>query len=132
MDNSRKIVLKETGIVAVGVLICSALMVGIFALLQRFSLDVLLGALVGSAVSIGNFFFMALVATLASDRAMAQDVEGGKKLVQSSQIGRLLAVGAILALCAISNVFDILALLLPMVFVRPVLLVAEFFRKKGA
>ncbi len=132
MDDSRKIVLKETGIVAVGVLICSALMVGIFALLQRFSLDVLLGALVGSAVSIGNFFFMALVATLASDRAMAQDVEGGKKLVQSSQIGRLLAVGAILALCAISNVFDILALLLPMVFVRPVLLVAEFFRKKGA
>ena len=41
-----------------------------------------------------------------------------------------LVVGLIL--CAKSGVFDVLALVLPLLFVRPVITLAEFFRKKGA
>ena len=132
MTESRKIVLKETAIIAIGEVLCVAAMCGVYALLEKFHLSVLLGGLVGMAFAIGNFFFMAVAATLAADKAEAQDVEGGKKLMKSSYPIRLLVLAGGLILCAKSGVFDVLALVLPLVFVRPVITLAEFFRKKGA
>lgn len=132
MTESRKFVLKESLVILIGELICVALLCGIYALLGRFGIPVLLGGLVGAVVATGNFFFMAVAATLAVDRAENQDVEGGKKLLKASYPMRLLAIAAILVLCAISGWFDVLALALPLVFVRPILTLVEFFRKKGA
>lgn len=132
MEESRKFVLKQTLIIFVGVLILSALMCGVYALLGKFSLKVVLGGLVGTVVATGNFFFMAMVATLAADRAQQQDVETGKKMLKGSYPLRLLVMAAVLVLCAISGWFDVLALVLPLVFVRPVLTITEFFKKKGA
>lgn len=126
---SRKIALRETAIVALGVTICSALMVGVFALLGKFDTSVLLGALVGSLLSVGNFFAMAVIATLAADRAENQDVEGGKKMLQASYPLRLLCLMAALILCAKSGFFNVVALALPLAFVRPTITLAEFFRK---
>ena len=127
----RKVVLQETAVVALGEAICTALMLGAFALLGKLDLGVILGGLMGAVVAVGNFFFMAMVATLASERAVDQDVEGAKKLLKSSQTLRFAALTAVLVVCAASNIFNVLALVLPLVFVRPVLLVAEFLRKKG-
>ena len=132
MTESRKIVYKETAIVATGVVICVAIMCSVYALIGKFTTAVLLGGLVGAVLAIGNFFALAVMATLAADRAEAQDVEGGKKLMQSSYPIRLLVLAGALVLCAMSGYFDVLALALPLVFVRPVRRVAEFFRKKGA
>ena len=131
MTESRKLVLKETAIIAIGEVICVALMCLVYALLGKFTMAVLLGGLAGLVFATGNFFFMAVVATLAADRAEAQDVEGGKKLMKSSYPIRLLVLAGLLILCAKSGVFDVLALVLPLVFVRPVITIAEFFRKKG-
>lgn len=132
MAESRKFVLKETLLVLAGVLICTALMCGVYALLGRFDLSVLLGGLVGMLLSCGNFFFMAMIATLAADKAEQQDAEGGKKLMKSSYPIRILVLAAVLILCAKSGYFNVLALALPLAFVRPVLMILEFFRKKGA
>ena len=44
---------------------------------------------------------------------------------------RMIAMAGILILCAKSGFFDVLALVLPLLFVRPILTIAEFFRKKG-
>ena len=131
MTESRKLVFKETAIIAIGEVICVALMCLVYALLGKFTMAVLLGGLAGLVFATGNFFFMAVVATLAADRAEAQDVEGGKKLMKSSYPIRLLVLAGLLILCAKSGVFDVLALVLPLVFVRPVITIAEFFRKKG-
>lgn len=131
MAESRKFVLKETLLVLAGVLICTALMCGVYALLERFDLSVLLGGLVGMLLSCGNFFFMAMIATLAADKAEQQDAEGGKKLMKSSYPIRILVLAAVLILCAKSGYFNVLALALPLAFVRPVLMILEFFRKKG-
>lgn len=130
MTESRKIVFQETGIIAIGEAVCVALMCGVYALISKFSMSVLLGGIVGAVLATGNFFFLAVVATLAADRAEAQDVEGGKKLMKSSYPIRLLVLAGLLILCAKSGYFDVLALVLPLVLVRPVLTVAEFFRKK--
>lgn len=132
MTESRKYVVNETLTVLLGEAICLALMFAVYALLGRFGLSVVLGGLVGAVLATGNFFFMAMIATLAADRAQQQDVEGGQKLIKSSWPIRLAVMAVVLFVCAKSGCFDVLALALPLVFVRPVLTVREFFRKKGA
>jgi len=128
---SNTFIWKETGIIALGQALCMALMSGIFALIGRFDLTVALGGLAGGLVATGNFFFMSLFANLAADKAEQQDVAGGQRLIQLSYIGRLIAMFAILALCAKSGYFHVLTLVLPLAFTRPILTVAEFIRKKG-
>lgn len=129
---SRKIVYRETGIVAIGVTVCTAVMMLVYALLGRFELSVLWGGLTGAVLSIGNFFLMALGTSLAADKAENQDVKGGSLLVRNSYMLRLLGLFVVLILCAKTEVFNLIALVLPLVFVRPTLTVVEFFRKKGA
>jgi hypothetical protein len=131
MTNSRIIVLKETAFIAAGEAVCVAVMFLVYFLIEKFSVSVLLGGLVGLLLATGNFFALAVAATLAADRAQAQDVEGGQKLMRSSYPLRLLALAVILFLCAKSGVFDVIALVLPLLFVRPILTIGEFFRKKG-
>lgn len=128
--DSRKIVFKETAIVAVGELILSGIMVGIFAALGHFRWNVLWGALAGSAVMIANYFFMAVTVSLAADRAERGEVEQAKKMVHLSSAFRLVAMGLILFL-GIKLGANVIALLLPLCFARPILMLAEFFRKKG-
>ena len=129
---SRKIVYRETGIVAIGVTVCTAVMMLVYALLGRFELSVLWGGLMGAVLSIGNFFLMALGTSLAADKAENQDVKGGSLLVRNSYMLRLLGLFVVLIVCAKTEVFNLIALVLPLVFVRPTLTVVEFFRKKGA
>ena len=128
--DSRRIVFKETAIIAIGELILSGIMVGIFAALNRFQWNVLWGALAGSAVMIANYFFMAVTISLAADRAQQGDVEQAKKMVQLSSVGRLIAMGLVLFL-GIRLGANVIALVLPLAFARPILMLAEFFRKKG-
>ena len=131
MTESRKIVWKQTAVVMVGVLLCVGAMFGIYALLHKLTLPVILGGAVGALLAIGNFFFMAVIATLAADKAQAQDVEGGVKLMKSSYPLRILVLAGVLICCAASGYFDILALALPLLFVRPVIFLNEFFVKRG-
>ena len=128
--NSRKIVLRETAIIAAGELICSALMVGVFALLGYFEVNVLLGAVAGCFIMVANYFFMAVTVDLAADRAERGEVEQGKKMVQLSSTVRLLVMAAALFL-SIKLGANVIALVLPLAFARPILMLAEFFRKKG-
>ena len=132
MTESRKLVLRETATIAIGEVLCGALMCGVYALIGKFAVSVVLGALVGVLVATGNFFALAVVATLASDKAQAGDPLSGQKLMKSSYPIRLLVMTVVLVLCAKSGWFDVVALVLPLVFVRPILTIAEFFKKKGA
>ncbi|MBE6960645.1 MAG: hypothetical protein E7448_08010 [Ruminococcaceae bacterium] len=128
--DSRKLVLKETAVIAIGEVLCSAAMVGVFALLGQFSLAVLLGALAGCLIMTANYFFMAVTVSLAADRASQGDVEQGKKMIQLSSTVRLLVMGGALALGIFLGA-NVIALVLPLAFARPILMLAEFFRKKG-
>ena len=128
---SRKIVLKETAVVVIGQAICVCVMLGVYALLSKFSVKVLLGGIAGGILAIGNFFFMAVMASLAADKAENGDVAKGKALMQSSYTVRLIVLAVMLFACAKSGYFELLPLLLPLAFTRPILSVGEFFRKSG-
>ncbi len=129
--DSRKIVLKETGIISLGVAAGTALMWAVFALLGKFDLTVLLGGLVGALLSIGNFFIMAMNTSLAADKAVNQDVKGGKSLIKTSFTVRMLVMFVLLIACVKSGLCNAIACVLPLVFVRPTITIAEFFRKPG-
>lgn len=127
----RKDVLHETGIIALGVALGVAAMFGVFALLGRFDRTVLLGGIVGGALAILNFLFMAINASVAADKAVRQDVSGGKALMQTSYIMRLIAIFVILLVCVKSGACNAIASVVPFLFIRPVITIAEFFRKPG-
>lgn len=129
--DSRKIVYRETATIAIGTATCTAVMFIVYFLLGKWGVSVLLGGLVGAILSIANFFFMSLGVSLAADKAEAQDVKAGQLLVRNSYMLRLVVLFVILFACAKSGFFNLFALVLPLVFVRPTLTVAEFFRKKG-
>ena len=129
--DSRKELLRQTLAVALGVALCAAVMVGVFALLGYFDMSVVWGALVGSLIAIANFFVMGMTTTLATEKAANQDVKGGQALIQMSYMGRMALLLVALIVCGKSGWFNVVALALPLNFVRPVLTVAEFFQKKG-
>lgn len=131
MSESRKFILKETALVLAGVMVCVALMVGVYAMIGKFALSVVLGGIVGGVLATANFFFMAMSADLAADKAEQDNVKGGEALMRSSYVVRLVVLAVLLYACAKSGWFNLLALVLPLVFVRPVLSVIEFFRKPG-
>ena len=130
MDN-RKFVLSQTLTVLIGELILSALMAAVFAVLGYFDLSVVLGAAAGIVIATVNHLVLILGVMAASTKAEKQDVKGGQALVQMSYIGRLAGLFLVLVLCAKSGVFNLIALVLPLVFTRPVLTFSEFFHKKG-
>ena len=127
---SRRIVYKETAIVALGELLCCAVMVGVFAALGYFRMNVLWGALAGAGIMTANYFFMAVFVSLAADKAQQEQVAQAKRMVKVSSTVRLILMAVLLFAC-IRLGANVIALVLPLVFVRPILMVAEFFRKKG-
>lgn len=129
--DSRKFILKQTAIVALGQAVCVGIMIGIFALVGKLDSTVVLGGIVGAVLAILNFAFMAIGAMIAADKAVAQDVKAGNATVRLSYTLRLVVLAVVLFAFAKSALCNVLALVLPLAFTRPVLTIAEFFRKPG-
>lgn len=129
--DSRKLVLKETAVVAVGQVICVAAMLGIFALLGNFDRAVLLGGIFGGLLAVLNFFFMAVGAMMAADKAEAQNVKGGQAAIQTSYMVRMVVLVIILFALVKSGLCNAIAAVLPLAFTRPIISIGEFFRKSG-
>ena len=129
--DSRKIVFQETSVIAIGEAICVPLMVLAFFLCGAFDRTVVFGGIAGALIATANFFFMAMSTSLAADKALAEDVKGGQATMQFSYIFRLIFMFGALAVCAKSGTMNLLALVIPVLLVRPIIMFAEFFRKKG-
>lgn len=129
--DTRKYILKETGFILLGQALCVGVMYGFFALLHAFDKSVLLGGIAGGLLATINFFAMSMAAMIASDKALNQDVKGGETTLKISQTGRLIAMAVVLIVFAKSGYFHVIAMVLPLVFTRPILTVREFFRKSG-
>lgn len=131
MMDSRKYILHKTAIIAIGQVLCVAVMIGVFALLGNFDRSVLLGGIFGGMIAIGNFFAMAVCADLAADKAGNGNVNGGQALVRGSYVGRLAVVAILLFALVKSGLCNVLAAVLPLIFNRPILTLSEFFGKGG-
>lgn len=129
--SSRTFILRETALLLLGELLCSAMIVGIYALLDKLQPAVIWGVLAGSVLSAANFFMLGVSADSAADKAQAQDVKGGKSLMRLSYQVRLVVLFIVLFAFAKSGLCNPLAMVLPLVLFRPILMVIEFLRKPG-
>lgn len=110
--NLNPSVKKELGHISLGVLVGDVIMIAVFALLKRLNYQVFLGAALGSAAAIGNFFVMCL----AIQRAM-NDPDRAKAIVQGSYGKRMLAMVAVMVLgIVLKTVFNPVAVLVPFLF----------------
>ena len=141
----------ETKKMALGVGVLTVLMIAVFLIIRQFDYTVLLGAILGYAAAVGNFFLMALtVQKVTGDMPVlpkreaeteeAEDEEkeqplsdearqAGKKM-QLSFLLRLLMLGGVAALAVTSPVFHPWASLLPMLFPRVVIALRSLFDTK--
>ena len=129
--NCKNTAFRETRTVIIGQVICTAVMIAVFAFVGKYQLSVLLGGIAGALIATGNFFLLSFFANRAADLAEAQDVVGGQKLIQLSYMGRMLGMFLALIVLGKSGYFHPLSLVLPLAFTRPILTIAEIFKKKG-
>lgn len=129
--NCKNTAFRETRTVLIGQVICTAVMIAVFAFVGKYQLSVLLGGIAGALIATGNFFLLSFFANRAADLAEAQDVVGGQKLIQLSYMGRMLGMFLVLIVLGKSGYFHALSLVLPLAFTRPILTIAEIFKKKG-
>ena len=128
--DSRQFIWKQTATVALGEAFCVAAMIGIFALMGYYDRTVLLGGIAGGLVAILNFFFMAIGATIAADKATEQNVKGGQATIKTSYLLRMAGMFVVLFALAKSGYCNVFALVLPLIFVRFTLTITEFFKRK--
>ena len=129
--DSRTFIIRKTLVLFLGQVICVAAMCGVFALAGAMDRRVLLGGIVGGVVGVANFFFMAVAADHAADRASEQNVKAGQGVIRTSYLLRLVVMFGVLFVFAKSGLCNVLALVLPVAFVRPIIMITEFFRKSG-
>lgn len=123
-------VLHQTGRLAVALVVCVGVMLGIYALMGKFTSSVFLGAVIGSLLAIGNFLSLSITVSNALDRAARdQDPQRAQLSIQASSVVRLLALAAIYILLFRAKVCDPVAALIPLLLAQAALKLVEFFRK---
>ena len=120
---------KETGYIAVWVVLLSLLMEAVFLVIRQWDLSVLFGNLGGAAIVVGNFFLLALVVS----KAVAQgQPDKAAARVKASAALRLIGMGALAALLIGVFKTNVFATLIPLLFPRIGLLFRPMIdRKRG-
>lgn len=170
----QSVVKRDTGRLAIGMSALAAVMVAVFAILGYFDYTVVLGALLGVGMTVGNFFLLALTIqhnteqaaraqanapaaadqkdseTQANDQEDAKEeasdepenardmletvmskkagdempdyAKRAKQVTQLSYIGRLALLGGCLLLGALTPCFHIVAVVIPLLLQRFVLM----------
>lgn len=122
---------REVLLVSVGEIMATALMFGIFALGDFWSLKVLWGGLLGCGLAIIYYGLTALGVAIAAKKATEQDVNGGNRTLRVSMLLRFALLLAVLAMALKGQMVNPIALVVPLFLFRPILSVCEFFRKLG-
>lgn len=145
-------VLEQTVAVAIGEgIVCLLILLGylIYDLASAyvFSYKVLTGALLGALVIVANFYFLARSVDRATLRALEsrpdremseEEIEkwtseqraGLENAIKLSFIIRMASMLVALILAFLLPIFDVIATLIPLVMLRPILMVAELVRSK--
>ena len=153
MTNKNKTVLKEVTSLAIGEVIVSALVILGFFLLSLFTeitLDykVFLGVLLGSIVTVLNYLFLSISVNRAIDKFLAlrgsremgeeeaaefanKHALGIQNTIKTSFIIRTVSMLAALIVAFITDVFNPLATLIPLLMFRPIITILENFRRRG-
>ena len=128
MQKHRDILHQVTRL-TIAMIICVGIMLGIYALLGIFTRSVLVGAVVGLLLSIGNFVSLSITVSNALDRAARDnDPQRAQLSIQTSSVIRLWFLLPFIFCCSVRNCATPIAALLPLLLAQGVLKLVEFFR----
>jgi hypothetical protein len=127
----RKFLMRKLIVYGVAQAVCVAIMALVFGLLGYYDWTVLVGGIAGALLAMANFFFMAIAADDAADRAVQQDVAGGTKRMRASYASRLVIIFVILIVLAKLGWANPIAMIVPFFIMRPLLMVDGFLMKTG-
>ena len=108
------IVKKETGYIALFVIILSMAMEAVFLVIGKWDLKVLFGNLLGGGTAILNFFLMGL--TLQA--AVGKDQKDAAARIKFSQTYRMLMLFAVAGAGVLAPIFNMVATIVPLFFPR--------------
>ena len=159
----QQAVRDETKRLAAGVAVLTAAMIGVYLILGRLTASAVLGACWGGAIAVLNFFLMALSVQRAAEKMngvhlpsyeekdaedAARDADGqsaasapdapeilqAKREMQTSYTLRMLMVAVLAAIGAVLPFMDAVAVLIPLLFPRIVVMIISFVQthRKGA
>ena len=130
---------RETARVAIGVFLMVALMLLVYGLMGKFSVNVLLGGLYTGALTVANFFIMGMTVQGVTNRAaererdeqeLAQFSMEMQNRMKLSYNMRMIALFALLVVGIALFKFDPLATILPVVFPTIVIRVLQIMEAK--
>lgn len=140
--------IRELVAIAIGELITSLIISGVFLILKKFDYTVALGAALGSTVTFLNFLILSIMTNRVIDKFLAErgseelDEEAAQALAMKFQgqvqnqmklsfIIRILVMIATFVLAfLLTDVFNVIATVIPLLMLRPIITVSEFFKKK--
>ena len=137
----------EAALILLGEIIVSLVICGICLIFDWFSYKIVTGVVLGSTVTTLNFLFLALSTSRAFDKAVAargtreMDEEEIEKFTEEHQnnmnnavkisfIVRTLTMLATLIVAFILDVFNVLATLIPLLALRPIIMIEALIREK--
>lgn len=122
----EKNLLKEVYRMAVGVLILSAVSVIVFLVLGYFDITVIYGTLLGAAVCVLNYFFLAL----SIQKAVSKSEGGAKGTLGSSYTLRMILIGVTVYAGIKISYFNYVAVIIPFLFPRIIIMAINFIQNR--
>ncbi len=137
----------EAALVLLGEIIVSLVICGVCLIFDWFSYKIVTGVALGTAVTTLNFLFLALSTSRAFDKAVEargtreMDEDEIEKFTEEHQqnmnnavklsfIIRTLTMLATLIVAFILDVFNVLATLIPLLMLRPIIMIEALIREK--
>ncbi|MBE5744263.1 MAG: hypothetical protein E7358_06080 [Clostridiales bacterium] len=127
MKKVDKTIIKETLYIACWSVILSLIMQSVFLLIKKWDYTVLLGNILSTVASVGNFFLLGLTV----QKAVEKEEKEAKQFMKLSQMGRMFLLFVICVLGAVLDCFNIFATLIPLIFPRIAMTIRMFSIKKG-
>lgn len=126
-------ILRQSGQLAVAVALCIAAMLAVYALAGYYTTKVLVGALIGFVLAMGNFLALCITVSNALDRAANGGSPQKAQLeIQTSSVVRPVVLVIFYILIFRAKLCDPVAAILPLLFAQVSLKLIEFFRKDPA
>ena len=126
--NQKNPVFQESLRVSVATFLMLGIMYGIFALTGHFSAKVLYSGFTGWFLNVANFFFMCVAIVNHTDETENSAQQAAMR-IRGSYLIRSLVLLVLLFLLLKSGYFHPVATLVPLLFIRPAIMLDNFFTK---
>jgi hypothetical protein len=144
----QKLPMRELLAILIGEALTSSVICGVYLIIKKYTYKVLLGVLLGSAVTLLNFLVLSIMtnrvinsfleargdAELTDEEAEALALKFQGRVqnqIRISFIVRTAVLAATLIVAFIVEVFEVLPTVIPLLMLRPILTVSELIKRKA-